>query len=55
MAGVDLDSVAELNQTSERVEEALRPLARVDSEIRTCGIADEQRVSRQDEPRLGRT
>ena len=55
MARIDLDAVAELHQPSERVEEALRSLARVDRQIRTRRIADEQRVSRQDEPRLGRT
>ena len=54
MARIDLHAVTELHQPPERVEEALRSLTRVDRQIRARRIADEQRVPRQDEPRLGR-
>ncbi len=37
------------------MKEALRTLATVDGQIRPRGIADEQRVAREDEPRVGRT
>ena len=50
MTGVDLDAVSERHESPERVEEALRPVTRLDREIRTSRVADEERVSRQDEP-----
>ena len=53
MARVDLDSVAELDQPAERVEEPLGALASVDGEIGPGRVPDEQGVARQDEPRLG--
>ena len=49
---VDLDAVAELDEPPERVEEPLGALARLDGEVGPRGVADEQRVAGQDEPRL---
>ena len=52
MARIDLHAVAELHQSPERVKETLCSLARVDRQVGSRGIADEQRITRQDEPRL---
>ena len=52
MARVDLDAVAELDEPSQRVEEALRPLARLDREVWPSGVAHEERVAREDDPRI---
>ena len=50
--GIDLDAVAELEQPAQRVEEALGALARLDREVGPGGVADEERVPGEDEPRL---
>ena len=52
MARVDLDAVSELDEPSQRVEEALRALARLDREVWPCGVAHEERVAREDDPRI---
>ena len=52
MAGEDLDPVGELEQPLQGVEEALRALRGSDGEIGPGGIADEQRVASEHEPRL---
>ena len=52
MAGVDLDAVPEIEQAVQRVEKPLGALRRVDSEIGASGVADEERVAREYEPRL---
>ena len=52
MAGVDLDPVRELEQPVQRVEEPLRALSRLDGEVGACGVADEERVTGEDEPGL---
>ncbi len=52
MTGEDLDTVAELDEPPQRVEEAFGPLDRLDREIGTCRVADEQRVAGEHEPRL---
>jgi len=52
VAGVDLDAVAELDEAAQRVEEAFGPLARLDRQVRPGGVADEERVAGQHEPRL---
>ena len=48
---VHLDAVAELDEPAERVEEALGALARLDREVGPRGVADEERVAGQDDPR----
>ena len=50
MAGIDLDAVAELDQAAKRVEEALGALARLDREVRSGRVPDEERVAGQHEP-----
>ena len=55
MAGVHLDAVAELDEPAERVEETLGAFARLDREVWTRGVADEQRVAGEDDPRLRST
>ena len=52
VAGEDLDAVTELDEAAQAVEEALGSLLRLDREIRRAGIADEERVAGEDEPRL---
>jgi hypothetical protein len=52
MSGEDLDAVSQLDEPPQAVEEALGSLLCLDREIRPAGIADEQRVAREDEPRL---
>ncbi len=51
MAGKDLDPVGELEQPLQRAEEILRALLRADREIGACGIAHEERVPGEHEPR----
>jgi hypothetical protein len=52
--GVDLDAVTELDEASQRVEQPLRTLARLDREIRPRRIPDEERVAGEHEPRFWR-
>ena len=52
MTGIDLDAVAELDEPAEGVEETLGALSRLDCEIRSRGIPDEERVAGQHEPRI---
>ena len=52
MTGVDLDAVGQLREPAQRVEEPLRAGARLDREVGTRGVADEERVAGEDEPRL---
>ena len=54
VAWEELDSVRQLEQAPQAVEEALGALFGLDREIRPRGIADEQRVAGQDEPGLVR-
>ncbi len=54
MAGKHLDAVGQLHQPPERVEEPFRALRCADREIGTGGVADEERVTGEDEPRLVR-
>ena len=42
----------ELEQPAQRVEEPLGALARADREVGPGGVADEERVAREHEPRL---
>jgi hypothetical protein len=52
MSGEDLDPVSELDEPPQAVEEALGSLLCLDREVRPAGIADEERVAGEDEPRL---
>ena len=52
MSRIHLDAVSELDEPSQRVEEALRALARLDREVGPRGISDEERVAREDDPRI---
>ena len=52
VAGEHLDAVGELEQPAERVEEPLGALVPPDREIGPGGVADEQRVAGEHEPRL---
>ena len=52
VTGEDLDAVAELDEAAQAVEEALGSLLRLDREVRAAGVADEERVAGEDEPRL---
>jgi hypothetical protein len=52
MAGIHLDAVAELHETSQRVEEALGAVECLDRKVRTGSVADEEGVAGQHEPRL---
>jgi hypothetical protein len=52
VAGEHLDAVAEIRQALQGVEEVLGSLDRLDGEVRTRGVADEERVSGEHEPRL---
>ena len=54
VAGKHLDAVGELDQPPERVEEPLGALGGADSEVGPGGVADEERVAGEDEPRLVR-
>ena len=52
VTGVDLDAVGQLREPAQRVEEPLRALARLDREVGARGVADEERVAGEHEPRL---
>src|SRR5579875_872137 len=52
VAGEDLDPVAQRDEPSQAVVERLASLARLDGEVGPRGVADEQGVPGQDEPRL---
>ena len=52
MPGEDLDAVRKLEQPAQRVKEPFRALLRGHCEVRTGGVADEERVAREHEPRL---
>ena len=52
MARIDLDAVGQLEQALQRVEHALGSLACLDGEIRAPGIADEQGITGEQQPRL---
>ena len=52
MAGVDLDAVAELDEPAQRVKETLGAFARLDREVGSRSVADEERVAGEDDPRL---
>ena len=52
VAGKDLDAVWQLCEPAERVEKPLGAGARLDREVRARGVPDEERVAREDEPRL---
>ena len=52
MSGIHLDAVSELDEPSQRVEEPLGALARLDREVGPCGISDEERVAGEDDPRI---
>ena len=53
VARVHLDAVPELDEPPQRVEQPLGALASVDREVGPRGVADEQRVAGEDDPRLG--
>jgi methionine-rich copper-binding protein CopC len=52
VARIHLDAVAQLDEALQRVEETLPAFDGLDCEIWTCGVADEQGVSGEHEPRL---
>ena len=52
MPGEHLDAVGELEQAVERVEEPFGALGGADRKVGPGGVADEERVARQHEPRL---
>ena len=52
MPGEHLDPVRELEQAMERVEEPFGALGGADREVGPGGVADEERVAGQHEPRL---
>ena len=52
VAGVHLDAVAELDEPAERVEETLGAFARLDREVGSRSVADEERVAGEDDPRV---
>ena len=52
MTGVDLDTVSELDEAPQQVEETLGSLARVDRGIGSGGVSHEQRVAGEHEPGL---
>ena len=52
---VDLDAVSELDEPAQRVEETLGSCPRLDREIGSRGVADEQRVAGEDDPWLRAT
>ena len=54
VAGEHLDAVRQLEQPAQRAEETLRALQRPNGEIRPRGVADEERVAGEHEPRLVR-
>ena len=52
MAGEHLDAVRQLEQPPQGVEEPLGAFDRADGEVGPGRVADEERVAREDEPRL---
>ena len=52
MAGEHLDAVGQLHEPPERVEEPFGALGGADREVGTRGVADEEGISGEDEPRL---
>ena len=50
MPGVDLHTVRKLRQPLQRVEQPFCALSRVDGEIRSRSVADEQRIPGQRDP-----
>ncbi len=52
MTGVHLDAVPELDEPTQRVEEALGSLPPVDCEVGPRSVADEERVAGEDDPRV---
>ena len=52
VAGEDLDAVAEVDEPAQAVEEAARAVERRHGEVGPRGVADEERVAGQHEPRL---
>ena len=52
MAGVDLDTVVQLQQPLKAVVEAACPIRRLRGEVRACRVADEEGIARQRQPRL---
>ena len=55
MTGEHLDAVGQLEKPADGVEEALRALHRAHGEIGAGRVADEERISGEDEPRLVRS
>src|SRR3954449_7634392 len=52
VTGEDLDAVAELDEPAQAVEQALGSFPRLDREVGTPRVADEERVTGEDEPRF---
>ena len=50
--GIDLDAVGQLEQALQRVEDGLGSLSRLDGEIRASGVADEEGIAGEHQPRL---
>ena len=52
MARVDLDAVAEIDEPPKRMEQIFGAVVRLDREVGPRGVADEERVAGEHEPRL---
>ncbi len=52
VARVDLDAVAEVDEPVQRVEEIFGAVVSLHREVGPRGVADEERVAREHEPRL---
>ncbi len=52
MTGEDLDAVGQLEQPLQGVKEAFRAFPGANGKVRSRRVADEERVAREDEPRL---
>ena len=52
VARVDLDAVAEVDELMQRVEEIFGAVTSLHREVGPCGVANEERVTREHEPRL---
>src|SRR6478672_10996442 len=50
MSGVDLVRIGELLQSLERVKEPFRAFARLDGQVGSRSVADEEGVARENEP-----
>ena len=50
MSGIHLVGVGKLGESLQRVKEAFCPFARLDGEVGTRGVADEEGVAGEDEP-----